>query len=98
MTNANGKVKKRPLTDEEFEELWKQIEQQNERQTAAWEALSEEEKERYFLEYTSNPANERIAGVEMRRHRGADGKWVYEWVSEYEDEEPRIDKNGVMHL
>ena len=96
---ANSKAKNHPLTDEEFEELWKQVEQRNERQNAAWEALSEEEKERYFLEYTSNPANERITGVEMRRYRGADGKWVYEWVSEYaEDDEPRIDKDGIMHL
>ena len=96
---ANDKAKKHPLTDEKFEELWKQVEQRNERQNTAWEALSEEEKERYFLEHTSNPANERITGGEMRRYRGADGKWVYEWVSEYaEDDEPRIDEGGIMHL
>lgn len=99
MSKIAGKVMAHPLTDEEFEKLWEQVERQNERQNVAWEALSEEENELYFLNYTSTPANERITGVELRRHRGADGKWVYEWVSEYtEDNEPRIDEDGIMHL
>lgn len=87
------------MTDQEFEKMWAKIEARNERQAAEWEALPEEEKERIFLEFTSDPANERIAGYRMERHRGTDGKWVYETISELDDEEePRTDENGVMHF
>lgn len=99
MLVVNGKGIDHPLTDEEFEELWKQTEQQNERHNAAWEALSEEEKERIFLEFTSNPANERICGYRMERHRGADGKWVYDTISEFDDDYVSdTDENGVHFL
>lgn len=75
------------MTDEEFEKRWAEIEARNEREAAEWEALPEEEKERIFLEFNSDPANERIAGYRMVRHRGEDGKWIYETISEYDDEE-----------
>lgn len=74
------------MTDQEFEKIWAEIEARNERQAAEWEALPEEEKERIFLEFTSDPANERIAGYRMERHKDADGKWVYETISELDDE------------
>ena len=87
------------MTDQEFERLWAEIEARNEQQAMEWEALSDEEKERIFLEFTSDSANERIAGYRMERHRGSDGKWVYEFISEHDDEEePRTDENGVMHF
>lgn len=87
------------MTNQEFERLWADVKARNEQQTAEWETLSEEEKERIFLEFTSNPANEHIAGYRMERHRGADGKWVYETFSELDDEEePRTDSNGVIHF
>ena len=87
------------MTNQEFERLWADVEARNEQQAAEWKTLSEEEKERIFLEFTSNPANERIAGYRMERHRGADGKWMYETISELDDEEePRTDSNGVMHF
>lgn len=87
------------MTDQEFERLWAEIEARNEQQATEWEALSDEEKERIFLEFTSDSANERIAGCRMERHRGEDGKWVYETISELDDEEePRTDENGVMHF
>lgn len=87
------------MTDEEFEKLWSELKARDKEREAEWNALPDEEKERIFLEFTSNPANERIAGYRMERHRGDDGKWVYETISEYEDEEePRIDENGVMYF
>ena len=87
------------MTDQEFERLWAEIEAHNEQQATEWEALSDEEKERIFLEFTSDYANERIAGYRMERHRGEDGKWVYETISELDgEEEPRTDENGVMHF
>lgn len=87
------------MTNEEFEKIWAKIEKQNARDIAKWDALPEEEKESIFLDFTSNPANERICGYRMERHRGANGKWVYEMISEFEDEEePRTDENGVMHF
>ena len=76
-----------PISDKDFEKIWADVEARNERKAAEWNALSDEEKERIFLEFTSDPANERIAGYRMERHKGADGKWVYECISEFDDEE-----------
>lgn len=87
------------MTNEEFEKIWAEIEGQNARDIAEWDALPEEEKERIFLEFTSNPANERICGYRMERHRGADGKWVYDTISEFDDDYVSdTDENGVHFL
>nr|DAZ26224.1 MAG TPA: hypothetical protein [Caudoviricetes sp.] len=87
------------MTNEEFEKIWAEIEEQNARDIAEWDALPEEEKERIFLEFTSNPANERICGYRMERHRGADGKWVYDTISEFDDDYVSdTDENGVHFL
>ncbi|MBR2369483.1 MAG: hypothetical protein IKA83_04950 [Paludibacteraceae bacterium] len=52
-----------------------------------WDNLSEEEKERFFLDFMSNPANERIAGYRIERHKGKDGKWVYDFIDNVEQDD-----------
>lgn len=93
MNNPNG------ISTNDIDRIWADMKARDEQQAAEWDALPDEEKERIFLEFTSDPANERISGYRMERHRGADGKWVYETISELDDEEePRTDENGVMHF
>ena len=74
------------MTDEEFEKIWADCKKRDERLEEEWDALPEEEKERRYLEFVSNPSYERIYGYRMERHRGADGKWIYETVSEFDDD------------
>ena len=35
----------------------------------------------------ANPANERIAGYRIERHKGKDGKWVYDFIDNVEQDD-----------
>ena len=63
-----------------------------------WEKMSEEEKEKFYLDFISNPANERIAGYRIERYLDDNGKWVYETISEYEEEEEVRIKDGKFYF
>ena len=54
-----------------------------------WDNMSEEEKEKFYLEFISDPANERIAGYRIERYLDNDGKWEYEFISDDEEFEIR---------
>ena len=63
-----------------------------------WKKMSEEEKEKFYLDFISNPANERIAGYRIERYLDDNGKWVYETISEYEEEEEVRVKDGKFYF
>lgn len=64
------------MTDEEFDQIWKDCKERDARLNEDWNALLKEVKERRFLEFNSDPANERIDGVRMERDIGTEGKWI----------------------
>ena len=74
------------MTDEELDRIWNDCKKRDERLVEEWNALPDEEKERRYYEFISNPANERICGYRMERHLDADGKWVYETISEFDED------------
>ena len=63
-----------------------------------WKKMSEEEKEKFYLDFISNPANERIAGYRIERYLDDNGKWVYETISESEEEEEVRVKDGKFYF